>query len=163
MNIAVPVKYKDLELTEGEAMITAFLALVCDENGYDDYYVMNSYDFKKILSDRPGGMGFDSAILDKLRTHMHIVGLDEHNWALKFKWKEFKEIKVLRGTTNYPRTYRHPIYELRSHGIWGFLMGKMHADKHILSENKTDVLPYTSSTRTLDRMWHENFKMDHYK
>jgi hypothetical protein len=163
MNVAVPVLYKDIKLTEGEAMIVALLALICDENGYDQYYVMNSYDFKKILSNKPGGMHFDSPHLDTLRTHMHIIGLDDHNWALKFKWKEFKDIKVLRGTTHFPRTYRHAIHENRSHGIWGFLMGKMHADKDILSDNTTDVLPYKSSTRVLDRMWHENFKMDHYK
>mgnify|MGYP003624738490 FL=1 len=163
MNIAVPVKYKDLELNEGEAMITAFLALICDENGYDDYYVINSYDFKKILTASPGGLKFDGAGLDKLRTHMHIVGLDEHNWAIKFKWKELKEIKVLRGTTKYPRCYKHAIYDLRSHSIWGFLMGKFHADKDLLSNNTTDVLPYKSSDRSLGRMWHENFKMDHYK
>ena len=123
MNIAVPVKYKDLELTEGEAMITAFLALVCDENGYDDYYVMNSYDFKKILSDRPGGMGFDSAILDKLRTHMHIVGLDEHNWALKFKWKELKEFKVLRGTTQIPKNLQTSNIRIKIAWYMGFPNG----------------------------------------
>lgn len=163
MNIAVPVKYKDLELTEGEAMIAAFLALICDENGYDQYYVINRHDFLRILTPHSGGMTHDSECLDKLRTHMHIVGLDDHNWALKFKWKELKEIKVMRGTTKFPRVYKYPLHENRSYGIWGYLMGKMHADKDIISENQTDILPYKSSERTLDRMWHENFKKEYYR
>ncbi len=163
MNIRVPVLYEDIELTDGEAMIAAFLAIICDQNGYDNYYVMNSYDFKKIYAKNPGSLRFDSRTLDTLRTHMHIVGLDEHNWALKFKWDKLYEIKMTRGYLKYPRTYKHKLKNPRSLTMWGYIMGKLHADREIISECTTDILPYKSSDRTLDRMWYENFKLDHYE
>ncbi len=163
MYIHIPTKYKDLNLSDGEATIASFLLMLCDEHGWDNYYLINPYDFKKMLGQNHWMTEFDSKGLDKLKEHMHIVQLDEHNWALKFKYDKIKEMKMIRSnSTQMPHTCRHEIKSERSMMLWCYIMGKWNSDKGVLG-NSTDILPYKSSTRMLDRMEYRNFQTDYHK
>lgn len=162
MFIRVPEIYKDSELSEGEAMIAAYLAMINDRYGYEEYYVINSYDFLRIYSTNSYACEHNSKCFNKLREHMHIVGLDEHNWALKFKFNKLKEVKRVRGNEKLPRTFLFKLNDTRSIMVWCFLMGKWTGDKEIVDPNSTDILPYKESKRTLQRMEYYNFQPDNF-
>ena len=164
MNINIPVKYKDLQLNDNEAMVCAFLLMLSDRWGYDTHYNMNAYDFKKMFSRNSYSMEGDSGALDKIRTHMQVAPLDEHNWALKFRIKKGKLKEWTRMWGNKePRTVLHKLTNTRSMILWGYLMGRWNSDADIIANGRTEILPYLSSDISLTRMDKANMKIDMVK
>lgn len=160
MYIQVPLKYKDSKLNEGDAMVAAYLTMINDRYGWEDYYVINSYDFKRLYSDRAYSAQSDSNIFSKLREHMYIIGLDQHNWALKFKYKNVNEFVQNRGVKKMPITFKYKIKNTRSIMVWCFLMGQWSSEKEIVNVECKDILPHKESQRSLQRLQHLNFQPD---
>lgn len=129
MKIHLPVKYKDLTITEGEAIVLGFLLQVSYEHGFDNYYNFNSADLQKMIRVNNGQMRFTSKHTDKLREILYMVQLDEFNWSLK--WRDFDD-SWLRARKNkqgkkYVKAFEYTIKETRSIAIWSYLMGKLSA------------------------------------
>ena len=162
MLINPPLKYKNSNLTEGQAMLATFLLIICDDHGFDNWYTINSYDFRKILGNGQGMTMHDSPSLEPLKEYMHIAALSDETWAFKFKIDDIKKWVPSRGTEHIPRTFRYKLKETRTMCVWSYLMGRYDSDNDLIVDSDT-VIEYKEAGRYLKRLHYENFKVEKLK
>ena len=159
MKIQIPEKYKDLQFTDGEASIVALLLMLGREHGFEYYYTFCSHDVKKIIQGFAGSMTFDSLKTHNLREIIHIVGLDDYNWSMKFRNTD--GIYGKRGWK--PKTVDYKLTTTRGIGIWCYLMGMWRTRGEDFVNDSQETFEHKHANSSLSQLDYPNFRIDQIK
>jgi len=156
MNVKVPLILKDRIKTDGEAMVIAFLLMICKDHGFGPYN-FNSHDIRKLFKGvNSAALKHDSRYLENLRSMVSILALDDHNWILQFK--DYNE-KIWCGNRKpkLPRIDDYKLQTTQNMVIWSFAMGRYTAPGLVFESS--DTFFYKDSSSDLKQIHWDNFKI----
>lgn len=156
MNVQVPVKYKDLNLRDNDAILVALMIMIAEENGYEHAYYIHAHDLRKIL--KASTLAPTGYILDNLKNIFELAQWDEDNWSIKFKDKR----KDLFGRKQL-HVYKHKIKSVRNQNLWCYLLGMFRGSlSGELIETTTERFPHipVNGGTSMSRFHMYNFRIE---
>jgi hypothetical protein len=157
MKIYLPKAFKDTNLTEGQKLLVAWLLMCCEEEGFDHYYIMNSYDVKYMFGRGQGMLNLQSDKMDAVRELVELVELDEFNWAFKFRVTKTGWFKRRYKGARHPQpiaTIPVILKDITAIKTWCYLMGRWTRGEVIVDTN--DILPYKEGAFTRTNLHRDN-------
>ena len=156
MNIKVPLILKDKIKSEGEAMVIAFLLMVSEDHGFNDYN-FNSHDVRKLYGITYGNCLLNSApMLENLRSMINIMAIDEFNWLLSFKDYDANDSRWRAQRGKKGMRYADYKLERGMHvALWCFALGRYSAQNSVIEEG--DVFFHKDDDSSIGHYWN-NFK-----
>ena len=158
MHINIPVKYKNLQLKETEALVVAFMTMVADEHGFEHAYNMAAEDLRRIMHlcavVNPSTQAF--ANLQKIFKFAH---LNEDNITLQFRdharnkeWYTYSGRGVLRNT-------KYKLNIARNQNMWCYLLGMYRGSKDMIQDSHK-LFEHDSIANTMIPLEINNFRIE---
>mgnify|MGYP003644244007 CR=1 FL=1 len=169
MNVNIPRRLKDKEWEDREAVLIAFMVMVCQKEGYESWFNFNAADLKKIVG-KPKSAHFDwhGPNTKGLRQVFDFAAIDENNVMVKWKINDSKFWHTRPRITGKFADSRsavvpHRINDLYRIKMWCYLMGHISSGNTLCSSNDS-VIHYTDSNLAgnggvgVEFLVHENTK-----
>jgi hypothetical protein len=157
MNIIIPRYYRDLGLTEREAVLVAFMVIIAHEHGWEHNYNISPYDINKILDTLKGEI--DNGKLTRLKEVFQFTYLNDSNWMIKWKgWspKWYTKIGSFRG-------HKYKLEDTRNQRLWCYLLGLYRGSKDLVEDSKRLFEHEDLYNRAMSPIEIDNFKIENRK
>lgn len=155
MNIIIPSLYKDLLLTEREAVVVAFMTLVAHDHGWEHNYNISPYDINKILDTSRGEL--DSRKLDRLKEIFQFTYLNDENWMLK--WKDYNPKTFLTRTGAF-RMHKYWLENARNQRVWCYLLGLYRGSKDLVTDSTRVFEHEDLYAKSMTKIEIDNFRIE---
>ena len=169
MNVNIPRRLKDKEWEDREAVLIAFMVMVCQKEGYESWFNFNNADLKKIVGKlRSSHFDWHGPNTERLREVFDFAVIDENNVMVKWKINDStywhtRPRKTGKFTDSRSAVVPHTITELYRIKMWCYLMGHISSGNTLCMQNDS-VIHYTDSNLAgnggvgVEFLVHENTK-----
>jgi hypothetical protein len=154
MNIIIPRHYEDLQLTEREALLVAFMVMVAHDHGWEHNYNISPYDINKILDTLKAEI--DSHKFTRLKEIFQFTYLNESNWMLK--WKDFDPSWYTRGGAF--KSFKYKLEDTRNQRVWCYLLGLYRGNKALVADSTRIFEHEDLYTKGMTNMEIDNFRIE---
>ena len=156
MNIKVPTKYKELNLTDNEAMLVALMLMIAEENGYEHQYYIHDHDLRKIL--KTTTLSPTGYKLNNLKNIFEFGKWNDENWCIQFN--EGRDAFYGRKRL---QLYKHKLKSVRNQQLWCYLLGMFRGGLGgELIETTTEHFPHipVQHGTMMSRLQEDNFRIE---